>query len=107
MNKVNSNANKIINELKKRGMEISPTCVDNSPNGLWACYTQNSDGSTEFVLSWNLEYKYVYVRVNKNQIIAHSVSTETNMCIWYWQLWLSKKIVNQVCNWITSEVWGD
>lgn len=96
MSKVSSNTNKIINELKKRGVDFFPLGENNLPNE-----------STKFVLSWDMEYKYVYVKVTKNRIVAHSVSTETNMCIWYWQLWLSKRIVNQVCDWITSEVWGD
>ena len=107
MSNINSNASKIIKELRKRGMEIDLNTDIEDENGCSVFYNKTAGGHSEFVLRWDLEYKYMYVRVNKNQIIAHSVSTDTNMCIWYWQLWLSKKIISQVCDWITSEVWGD
>lgn len=106
MSNINSNASKIIKELRKRDMEVDLNINIKEENDFTAFYDK-VNGYSEFVLRWDLEYKYIYVRINKDRIIAHSVSTDTNMCVWYWQLLLSKKIISQVCDWITSEVWGD
>ena len=111
--KVNENCNKILKELHKRGMEIIP-----NPN-----YTVHGK-SEYFVLEWNIDKndkgKYVCVKIRKNMISAFCIERYGNKYgdrykneyngdsykeyCWEWKFWMSKRIVNGVCDWIEREI---
>ena len=109
--KVNENYNKILKELHKRGMKF---VLNVNPHGK----------SERFVLEWNIDKndkgKYVCVEIRKNMISAFCAERYGNKYgdryknqynkdsyieyCWEWKFWMSKRIVNGVCDWIEREI---
>ena len=98
--KVNENCNKILKELHKRGMKII----------LYEYYPAHGK-SERFVLEWNIDKndkgKYVCVEIRNNMISAfcneYNGDSYREYC-WEWKFWMSKRIVNGVCDWIENEI---
>ena len=110
MSKINENYNKILKELHRRGIKI-----------IFNEHYQIHGKSEYFMLEWTIdEKKYVCVKIRKNMINAFCIErygdkygdrykNEYNgdsyreYC-WEWKFWMSKRIVNGVCDWIEREI---
>lgn len=105
MSKINENYNKILKELHRRGMKI----VLNE-------HYQIHGKSEYFMLEWTIdEKKYVCVKIRKNMINAFCIEKNDEYedrynkdsyieYCWEWKFWMSKRIVNGVCDWIEREI---
>lgn len=111
--KVNENCNKILKELHKRGMKIIP-------NENYIIHGKSEYFTLEWTIDKNDKGKYVCVKIRKNMISAFCVEKYGNEYEdrykneynrdsyreyrWEWKFWMSKRIVNGVCDWIENEI---
>ena len=111
--KVNENCNKILKELHKRGMKIIVY-------EYYPVHRKSECFKLEWTIDKNDKGKYVCVEIRNNMISAFCIERYGNKygdrykneynwdsCreyCWKWKFWMSKRIVNGVCDWIEREI---